>query len=206
MDQFTQNAHDPQAMQAEEDSQVASDQTEQAEETAGTADGAVGDDAAEVVTSDNEPDATQKLVPVTEAIRYRKRAQAAERQLQQLHCQRDELQAQLDTAQQTIDQLDRRTRIDHLLREAETIDLEAARLLTEQAVRMMDQPDITLAVNDLKRDKPYLFRRRGVMAGSAMAARPQQAVDDTTELAAQQAVESGHRRDLLHYLRLRRRG
>ena len=159
-----------------------------------------------IVDDLNDPAAMpDKLVPVSEAIRYRKRAQAAEQQLEALHEELNAAEAKLSEADQTITGLERRQKVDSLLAEADAIDLETARLLTEQAVSMMDEADIELAVKDLRRHKPYLFRRRQAQAPSAMAPSIELAGLDPAEQAAEQASRSGDRRDLLRYLRLRRR-
>ncbi len=146
-----------------------------------------------------------KLVPVGEAIRYRKRAQTAEQQLEALHEELNATQAKLSEADQTIVGLERRQKVDALLTEADAIDLETARLLTEQAVSVMDQADIDLAVRDLRRHKPYLFRHRPMHGISAMAPSIDHQGHDPAEQAAEQATKTGDRRDLLRYLRLRRR-
>lgn len=148
--------------------------------------------------------APDKLVPVSEAIRYRKRAQTAEQQLEELRDKVRSVSHELDEANQTISSLERRQQVDALLTDADAIDLEAARLLTEQAVLTMDDPDIELAVDDLRRHKPYLFRRRHDTSGSAMAPSIHDTGHDPAEQAAEQAAKSGDRRDLLRYLRLRR--
>jgi hypothetical protein len=69
----------------------------------------------------------------------------------------------------------------------------------------MAQPDVELAVEELRRSKPYLFRRRAALAG-AMPARSRGAGAQSTDEAAETAAASGDRRDLLNYLRLRRNG
>ncbi len=145
-----------------------------------------------------------KLVPVGEAIRYRKRAQTAEQQLEDLNEKLHALQAKLTEADQTIVGLERRQKVDALLTEADAIDLETVRLLTEQAVSLMDDPEVELAVNDLKRHKPYLFRHRQSLGASAMGPSIDHPGHDPAEQAAEQATKTGNRRDLLRYLRLRR--
>jgi hypothetical protein len=60
----------------------------------------------------HEPPDPEKLVPVGEAIRYRKRAQTAEQQLDAIQQRYDQLQQQLDASQQTITSLERRQKID----------------------------------------------------------------------------------------------
>lgn len=148
--------------------------------------------------------ATDKLVPVSEAIRYRKRAQTAEQQLEQINEELGAMRAKLDEANRAVTSLERRQKVDALLMESDAIDLEAARLLTEQAVLQMDEPDIEMAVEDLRRHKPYLFRRRRDPDDSAMAPSIHHPGHDPAEQAAEQAARTGDRRDLLRYLRLRR--
>lgn len=155
------------------------------------------------VTPPVEPETSDKLVPVGEAIRYRKRAQTAEQQLGELHDRFAQLQSQLDESQQTITSLERRQKIDALLTDSDAIDLEAARLLTEISVSQMDEPDVSAAVDDLRRQKPYLFRQRRNGHDSAMS--PRVDPPSTQTLAAERAAATGDRRDLLDYLRLRRR-
>lgn len=148
--------------------------------------------------------AGDKLVPVSEAIRYRKRAQTAEQQIDQLNERLREVGARLDEAHKTIDGLERRAQVDALLLEADAVDLETTRLLTERAVKEMQEPDVKRAVEDLRRHKPYLFRGRTDHGPSAMSPSVQDHGHDPAEVAAQDAARSGDRRDLLRYLRLRR--
>jgi len=150
-----------------------------------------------------EAEEGEKLVPVTQAIRHRKRAQQAEQQLQEREQALSEAQAALSEKEATIQQLERRQKIDELLGQAEPVDHEAARLLTEQAVAEMAAPDVQQAVSELKRKRPYLFREREAAGGPAMAARSH-SLDEPREEAAATAAMSGDRRDLLRYLRLRR--
>ena len=164
-------------------------------------------------TPDTAPDAPEaeaineaapgKLVPVTEAIRYRKRAQAAEQEAGDLTERMHALERELAETRETIDHLERRQRIDALLTESDAIDLDAARLLTEVAVSGMDEPDLAAAVADLRAHKPYLFRPS--QRGGALMPPRLDATADPAESAAQRAVETGDRRDLLRYLRLRRK-
>jgi hypothetical protein len=166
-----------------------------------------------VVTESLEPqdpptETTQeqdRLVPVAEAIRYRKRAQSAEQQLEGLQAQLEQAQQRFEQAEQAIDSLERKQRIDALLAEADAIDIDAARLLTEAAVQSMDEPDVAEAVDDLRRHKPFLFHP-AASGAEGLALTPQiEGHDDPLAQAAEQAQHSGDRRDLLRYLRLRRR-
>lgn len=159
----------------------------------------------DLAVSDAATPSQERLVPVTEAIRYRKRAQSAEQQLSDLQARLQESQQRYEQAEQAIHSLERRQKMDALLTEADAIDLEAARLLTEAAVQGMQEPDVAVAVDDLRRHKPYLFRDHADMPGGLALAPRLEGVDDPLAQAAEQAQHSGDRRDLLRYLRLRRR-
>ena len=141
-------------------------------------------------------------VSVAEALRHQQRAREAQQQLEALGAEHAQLKQQLDESQQTIAALERRQRIDQLLAESDTVDLAAARLLTEAAVADMDEPDLQLAVQDLRRSKPYLFHAAPRL--STMA--PALDLPDTApeQDAAARAAQTGDRRDLLTYLRLLR--
>ena len=115
-----------------------------------------------------------------------------------------ELRERYDQSQQTITALERRQRIDALLAESDPIDLDAARLLTEVAVSAMDEPDLASAVDDLRRHKPYLFRARQEEPSVAQSPRLPEEHGDPAHCAHEAAQQSGDRRDLLRYLRLRR--
>ena len=145
-----------------------------------------------------------RRVPVSESIRYRRRAQAAEQRLTELQTQFEQASQQLQQTRQQLESIERRQRIDQMLIESEAVDLEAARLLTEVAVAQMDKADVKLAVEDLRKRKPYLFRRTSGSGGS-MTARPRPNQGHDLNQAAQAAADSGDRRDLLRYLRMRRR-
>ena len=159
-----------------------------------------------IETNASEADASVKLVPVTESIRYRKRAQAAEQELGGLREKLKTMESELTQQRHVIESLERRQKIDAILADADAVDLEVARLLTESAVEAMDEPDVGAAVHELRRTKPYLFRRSDAPGAAAMPARSRHAASQRVDQIADQAASSGDRRDLLRYLRLRRNG
>lgn len=156
--------------------------------------------------------------PVTEDQRWRKRALDAEAALKEIEANLTAAREELRLCREALDAAERRRQIDAALWEAGAADLEVARLLTELAVGKMDEPDVALAVEELKANKPFLFRRsRAPTAPTPGAgdAPPESATmsgrvtaqvapgPDLTEAAAL-ASESGDRAALLRYLRLRR--
>lgn len=126
----------------------------------------------------------------------------ADPRLAELQARFDQAQSALDETRNQLASLERRQEIDRALVEADAVDLEAARLLTEVAVGVMDKQDVQTAVDELKRRKPFLFRRTAPREG-AMSPKPRRPVSPAED-AAGEAAASGNRRDLLRYLRLRR--
>ncbi|MBL8745920.1 MAG: hypothetical protein JNK58_06135 [Phycisphaerae bacterium] len=136
----------------------------------------------------------------------RGRAQRVEQEAESLRARLNESESALAAAREALDAAERRHRIDLLLIESETVDLESARLLTEMAASQMPDRDVAAVVGELKRRKPFLFRgrRSGVMTGAAMS--PASSPGDPAEQAAEEAVRTGDRGALLRYLRARRGG
>jgi len=162
----------------------------------------------EQTSSDDSANASSdRLVPVAEARRYRKRAQAAEQQLEQLSEELESGKHLLQHTQRELADLKTRQQIDAALIEAQAIDLEAARPLVEQTISAMDEPNVQQAVNDLHQRKPFLFqqRRRATAAMAPRANGGPDSVQNVMHEAAEQAVTTGKRTDLLRYLRVRRR-
>jgi len=119
------------------------------------------------------------------------------------------LETQLSQAHEALDASERQRSIDLALIEADAVDVETARLLTEIAVTQMDEPDVALAVSDLRDRKPFLFRRAQASGVSSMSVRGVAGNDGSAgalEDAAEAAMASGDRASLLAYLRMRRNG
>ncbi len=157
--------------------------------------------------------AREKSVPLAEAIRLRRRAQEAEAKAGELSARVGELERLLAQAREALDSVERRRRVDLALLEADAVDLESARLLTELALGQMERPDEAVAVGELRRRKPFMFRtRRGQSGGAigaggggtAMSARTRQAATDSLLNLAEEAARTGDRRALLRYLQARR--
>ena len=125
------------------------------------------------------------------------------------------LEAQLAQAHEALDASERQRSIDLALIEADAVDVETARLLTEIAVMQMDEPDVLLAVTELKGRKPFLFRRERPAGGPAFGAMGAHGAHpalgrggsaSALEDAAEAALAAGDRASLLAYLRMRRAG
>lgn len=120
-----------------------------------------------------------------------------------------ELEAKLAAAEKSLaesrealDSAERRREVERELVRQGAVDVETAALLTEAAIAGLDKADARAAIAELKRKKPFLFAppvRASAMSG---------AVDHGSGLeeAAAAARDSGDRRALLRYLRMRRGG
>jgi DNA repair exonuclease SbcCD ATPase subunit len=148
-----------------------------------------------------------RLVPVAESIRYRKRAQSAEKKLEVLAEQL--AQAQTQTAQLS-EQLNNAAAEQKLVRQlaaAGAVDLETATLIAKARMQGQSQADVAGVIEQLKKEKQYLF---GGGSGGAAPAKTAGARDRLTsnetilERAAKKAATTGSRADLHEYLRLRR--
>lgn len=155
----------------------------------------------------HEPEQPGHLVPVSEAKKYRKRAQAAEKILDDLKAELAQKNEALSEQRKTITDMQRQRLIDELLVDAEAIDLETTRLMTDMTLAEMPEPDIEEAIAQLRRHKPFLFRvtARSATALSPKAENDQPPIARSLEHAAAEARSSGNRTALLRYLRLRRR-
>jgi hypothetical protein len=120
------------------------------------------------------------------------------------------VQQDLTRAREALDAAERRHAIDLELLRSDAVDLETARLMTEAAVMQMSDKDAARAVADLKRRKPFLFRRPERSAGGAMGpggtgiGGPGGSGGPVPADEARQAAAGGDRVALLRYLRSRR--
>jgi hypothetical protein len=149
-----------------------------------------------------------KLVPVAESIRYRKRAQSAERQNEVLA---EQLKEARSDAAKTAEQLERIRAEQELMKKlaAEgTTDLEAATLIVKARMNSKSDADLDGVIEQLKKEKQYLFSRdneKVVAAGKTAGARDEAEGNRMSlERAAKRAATTGNRTDLREYLRQRR--
>jgi hypothetical protein len=152
-------------------------------------------------------DDVARLVPVAESIRYRRRAQSAEKKTQ-------DLAEQLADANQKIaqmsDELAALTLDRRLMRKLTAVgvtDLEAATLIAKARMEDREAGDLDACIEQLKEEKGYLFTGSGPSvrprktAGAKERVAPRQTA---LERAAQRAARTRKRADLQEYLKLRR--
>lgn len=164
-----------------------------------------------------------KLVPVSESIKYRRRAQQAESELGALREELEQLQSELEgRADQLAEAEAQRDEAHHQLREAETrslaervlqqagvVDLETASVLLDRRIDLsredLDGDALETEVEHLLLDKPFL-RPVSPSLPPATATQREESSSSAARLAevARTAAQSGNRRDIAEYLRLKR--
>jgi len=148
-----------------------------------------------------------KLVPVTESIRYRRRAQSAEKKSESLAEQLAEANQKIARMSQDLSDLQTEQRLVRKLAAAGAADLEAAVLVAKTRMEGALEADIDTCVEQLKREKAYLFSGSIETSPVRKTAGVKDRVRQTQaalEQAAKKAARTGSRADLQHYLKLRR--
>jgi hypothetical protein len=158
------------------------------------------------VTSEDEDLGSEKLVPVSEAIRYRKRAQSAEKRISSLEQELDEVQEQNEQFGKRLRDREKEQELTHKLTIAGVNDLETAVLVAKSRLKESGDAQVDSVIEQLRKDKSYLFldipsgtasKTAGVKAESPSGQRG-------LERAAKKAAASGNRVDLQEYLKVRR--
>jgi len=148
-----------------------------------------------------------KLVPLNESIRYRRRAQSAEKQAQDLTDQLTQANETISQMSQDLQGLERDQELMRKLSAAGATDLEAAALLAKARMKGQAKADIDTCVEQLRHEKRYLFGQPAeIVTPRRTAGVKDRVTNNQTALqrAATKAARSGNRTDLQHYLKLRR--
>ncbi len=153
---------------------------------------------------DNE---NMKLVPVAESIRYRKRAQSAEKKIEVLTEQLAQANSQTAELSEQLSDIQTEQKLMRQLAAAGAVDLETAVLIAKARMQDQDDADVTGVIEQLKKEKQYLFTGSspGVTPTKTAGARDRVTNSQTLlERAAKKAATTGNRTDLHEYLKLRR--
>ena len=148
-----------------------------------------------------------KLVPVAESIRYRKRAQSAEKKIEALTKQLAQANAQTAQMSEQLSDIQTEQGLMRQLAAAGVVDLETAVLIAKARMQDQSEADVTSVIEQLKKEKQYLFGETGgaVTAKKTAGARDRVTNNQTIlERAAKKAATTGNRADLHEYLKLRR--
>ena len=166
-----------------------------------------GFDLESQVSSDGEGSNSDKLVPVSEAIRYRKRAQIAEKKAAELQEQLKEAVEKKDVLAGKVSEIKLEHDLADKLITAGAVDLEAAMLIAKSRMQGDEQADADVVIEQLRKQKCYLFDETERLSATSKTAGVKERVSSgkkVLERAAKQAATSGNRADLQEYLRLRR--
>ena len=149
-----------------------------------------------------------KLVPVAESIRYRKRAQSAEKRNEILAEQLNQAESKAKKVAEQLSEIQLEKSLTHKLAAAGVVDLETAVLITKTRMEDSNEAGLDGVIEQLKKEKQYLFRNDNNEVTAAQ--RTSGAKDRETgnqavlERAAKTASTTGNRTDLQEYLKLRR--
>jgi len=148
-----------------------------------------------------------KLVPVGESIRYRRRAQSAEKNAETLAEELTQAKTQISEMNEQLSNIQLEQKLVKKLSAAGVVDLETAVLVAKTRLTKGDGANLDGCVEQLKKEKQYLFSGNSNVTTSkkTAGARDRQANAQTgLERAAKRAAKSGSRTDLQEYLKLRR--
>ena len=154
--------------------------------------------------SDND---NTKLVPVAESIRYRKRAQTAEKKLEVLTEQLEAAKAQTAKLSEQLSDIQAEQKLMRKLAAEGAVDIETAVLIAKARMQGQDQADLDGVIEQLKEDKQYLFGGTGGTTAAKKTAAAKERLPNSQailERAAKKAATTGNRADLQEYLKLRR--
>jgi hypothetical protein len=151
-------------------------------------------------------DAT-KLVPVAESIRYRRRAQSAEKKSESLAEQLTEANQKIARMSQDLSNLQVEQKLVRKLAAAGATDLETVVLVAKTRMEGKPEADVDACVEQLRREKAHLFgglTETATFRKTAGAKDRAKQTQTVLEQAAKRAAKTGSRADLQHYLKLRR--
>jgi len=149
-----------------------------------------------------------KLVPVAESIRYRKRAQSAEKENGILAEQLAQARTQNSAIAEELNEIRTEQKLTQKLVAAGAVDLETAVLIAKARVKVKTDANLDEIVEQLKLEKRYLFGAdRSGGASFKMTAGAKDKLQTGHVIlgrAAKKAAATGNRTDLQEYLKLRR--
>ena len=168
-----------------------------------------GEDVLSETTAEQDDVNKLKLVPVAESIRYRKRAQSAEKMNEALVEQLAQAKSEMTKMAEQLKEAQIEQRLVHKLAAAGTVDLETATLIAKARTGGDTETDLDNVIERLKEEKQYLFGGRGdkfeISAPKTAGVRDRvQNGRGVLDKAAKKAATTGNRTDLHEYMRLRR--
>jgi hypothetical protein len=152
-------------------------------------------------------DDVTRLVPVAESIRYRRRAQSAERKTQDVAEQLADANQRIARMSDELAALELDRKLMRKLTAAGVTDLEAATLMAKARLEDGSDGNLDACIEQLRQEKGYLFSGSGPSVRSRKTAGAKDRVtprQTALERAAQRAARTRKRTDLQEYLKLRR--
>lgn len=162
---------------------------------------------AETNGSEEQEQRGEKLVDVSEAIRYRKRAQAAEQRKSLLEQELAESKGEVERLNNNLSQMTVERQLIEKFVSAGVRDLEAAVIIGKSRIENDSKITANDVVEQLRKEKSYLFNDAPTVTASVKTSGVKDKLSGTTgilERAAKKAANSGSRTDLQEYLRARR--
>lgn len=164
--------------------------------------GVLSEDIDDAISNDNG-----KLVPVGESIRYRRRAQSAEKRVQTLTEELAEARSQAAKMSEELGSIRTEQRLMHKLASAGVVDLDAGVIIAKAKMENETEEDINGLIELLKKEKRYLFEDTCRAVATKKTAGVKERVQNSQailEKAARKAAVTGSRTDLQEYLKMRR--
>ena len=159
------------------------------------------------VSSEDEAASGDKLVPVGEAIRYRRRAQSAEKEAAELRQQLKVSQTDNERLVSRVDEMNTEQELVSLLTAGGVTDLEAAVLIARTRMAGTDN-DAKSIVEQLRKEKGYLFEQPDESVTASLTSGVKERSGGSRgvlERAAQRAVNNGSRTAVQEYMKVRRK-
>jgi len=150
-----------------------------------------------------------KVVPVAESIRYRRRAQSAERKAAELAEQLARARSESAELSERLSEAEAERELVSKLAGEHTKDLETAVLVAKARLSQSgkaggEAASVERVIEQLKSDKPYLFGEPAVSVHRTAGARERVSGRSVLAGAAKKAAATGSRADLQEYLKVRR--
>jgi hypothetical protein len=164
------------------------------------------------VVSEEAESTDAKLVSVSESIKYRKRAQSAEKQLIELVEQLNQTKAENEKLCGKLGTIETEHKLTETLHIAGVKDIESAVLLARKRLDESQSKDVAEIVAQLKNEKGFLFddsngSSAGVLSSKTSGVRGKiSSARAHIERQAKRAAQSQSKADMMEYLRARRVG
>ena len=159
---------------------------------------------------ESQSEKNAQLVSVSEAIRYRKRAQIAEQKSEELAEQLSQSKTQISQMNEKLQSAVNDSRLITDLAAAGASDIETAVLIAKARLENDPAAEISEVITEIKKQKSHLFITDNLNLNLKTPGRTSGAKEKMPNAsgplarAAKKAVATGSRADLQEYLRLRR--